>query len=580
MRDRPHDVESWRAFWALPAGHEEFTTVEWDEWHQWRCSVLEGVHGQGIYYDRAEADYHLDFYCALRHTKGEWQGDLFVPLPWQEHQVLRPVFGYLKSDGRRLYRQAFVFIPKKNGKSELAAGTVLDQLFREGEPGAEVYGAAADHEQAGFLFDVVHGMVKQSRWMQSHSKVYTSTKRLTVPNPRGSDSRYVVLSKELSSKEGFSIQCLVIDEVHVVPDKMIDVLTDGSGAARRQPIFLYTTTAGESIRGRAHELFEYAQGVEDGQIEDPSFLPVLYFVREQEGESWNDIEVLKRVNPSLGHTLSLDDLLSDLSKAMNIPSKQSSFKRRRANIFVADDANRYIPMDHWMQCGATGTIAELASLRREVLKQAKGRECMGWLDLSSRIDLTTFGLLVPFGPDRLVALPWFFLPRENIAARSKKDRALYQQWIDAGFIEQTEGSGTDQRAVRQKIVDLREEGFRFREISYDDWNAGKIETELTDEDGFDLWPVPQNVSRMNAPTKELLGLVLDHHIDHLGNPVLTWMAENMTVTSDKNERVQPSKAKSYGRIDGIVGIILALDGLAKAPVETPSVYETRGIRSC
>jgi phage terminase large subunit-like protein len=584
MWERPHDVESWRAFWALPPGHADYDEDTWTKWHEWRCEVLEKRYGLGIHYDPQMADFHLGFYRALKHTKGEWQGLSFEPLPWQEHQVLRPVFGYMRGNGLRLYRRAFVFVPKKQGKSELAAGTVLDQLFAEDEPGAEVYGAAKDYDQASGVFDVVHGMIKQSQYLKDRCKVLESTRRVIVPSSEGSNSRYHVLSAELGSKEGPSIQALVIDEVHVVPDKMIDVLTDGSGAARRQPLFLFITTAGENVLSRAYELFEYAQGVEDGEVPDEAFLPVLYFVRIDEGENWEDEEVWRRVNPSMGHTTTFEEFKAAFLEAKFMPSKRASFMRRRLNIFVADDASRYIPMEQWDACGPKVSVNDLSvaiAARQKLIEEVISTKAqgVGWMDLSSMTDITTFGLLFSLPDRRTIVIPFFFLPRENLAKRSERDRARYVQWAEAGLITLTDGSSTDYRAVRQCINKAREDGFKFREVAYDDWNAGKLEVELAEEDGFTMTPIPQNMSRMSSPTKHLLGLVLDKLIDHGGNPVLRWMADNMNVKVDQNERVQPVKNRSRGRIDGVVGIIMALERVMFEEPEKHSVYEERGVFS-
>jgi len=599
MRKRPRDVKSWRAFWSLPedagpylerpAAELEKTQEAWDalaewdaywtEWHEWRCAVLMKVHGLGIHFDRDEADRHVRFFRALPLTQARWAGKRFEPMAWQEHQVIIPVFGYLRGDGSRLFRDVFVFVAKKQGKGDLAAGFVLDQLFVEDEPGCEVYGAARNSKQAGIVFNRAYSMVKASPPLARRCHPVDSVKRIVVPNPSGADAFYQVLSSNVGALEGPSMQALVVDEVHVVPHALLDVITDGSGAARTQPLRFYTTTAGDDFNMPWYDLLQFAMGVEDGVITNaPGFLPVLYMLRPDEGDDWTDERLWHKANPSLGVTTTIEEMRDEFAKAISIPVKQASFKRRRLNIPVADGAGRYLPMEAWDACDVTGTIAELARVRTRMLAELEGRQAVGWLDLSSRTDITTFGLLFE-GPDGLVIpLPWFFLPEENLEARGERDRAHYRAWADHGFVELTPGNATDQRIVRERIVELRER-YRFTEIAYDDWNAGKIEIELAEEDGFTMIPVAQGIKTMSTPTKELLALTLSGKIKHGGNPVLRYMADNLSVTGDRNERVQPNKSKSTGRIDGVVGIIMALDRVIRRQDDapTPEPYKDRDV---
>ena len=582
MWEDPHDVKSWRAFWALPTDCGPYRArpevslldpstfddlAEWDAywtaWHEWRCSVLEARYELGIHYDHREADRRVNFFRALKPSKGKWDSPYLRLIAWEEQQVVRTMYGYQRGDGTRLFRDIFVFVPKKQGKGDLAGGVVLDQLFLEGEPGTEVYGAAKNSIQARIVYERAYAMVKTCPALARRAKLLDSTKTIVVPDPHGADGYYKVLSADAGSQEGPSMQCLVADEVHVIPAKLLDVLTDGSGAARRQPIKFYTTTAGEDFSMPWYALLEFAKGVEDGVVSAADFLPVLYMVREDEGEDWQDEASWYKANPSLGTLINIEEMRSEYAKALAMPNKKASFKRRRLNIPVADGATRYLPMDAWDKCGPTGDVRMLAQIRDKMLEDMKGQQAVGWLDLSSRIDLTTFGLLFKRPDGTYVPIPWFFIPKENLQKRSARDRAHYQDWADHGFLVLTDGDCVDQRVVREHINAVRAD-YIFREIAYDDFDAGKIAIELQDEDGFVMVPITQNIKQMNAPTKHLLTLTIGGRIAHGGNPVLRYMADNMNVKTDGNERVQPMKNKSTGRIDGIVGIIMALDRLIGA----------------
>jgi phage terminase large subunit-like protein len=236
-------------------------------------------------------------------------------------------------------------------------------------------------------------------------------------------------------------------------------------------------------------------------------------------------------------------------------------------------------MDAWDACDVTGDVTKLAKVRAQMLDDLKGRQAIGWLDLSSVTDITTFGLLFPQPNGDVIPLPWFFLPRENLDRRGELDHAHYRSWADHGFLELTDGTRNDYRAVRALIQRVRED-YKFTDIAYDDWNAGGIETLLTEEDGFTMIPIRQNISTLSQPTKELLGLTLTGQMKHGGNPVLRYMADKFVVKEDQNERVMPLKNKATGRIDGIMGIVFALSRFLRPEPEeeeTPSIYSTRGI---
>lgn len=552
-----------RQFWELPEGFEGFDQKQWSSWHEWRAKELGG------YYDEGLADKHTAFFSNLQHTKGKWAGEKFEPLPWQEQQIIRPIYGYLRPDGLRMFRTVFIAVPKKNGKSEIAAGIALDMTMFDGEPGAEVYGGAADRMQASIVFNVAASMVRREPALSSRCRILDAVKRILHP---ASESYYQVLSSDVESKHGYNVHCFVGDEVHAIKRRdFIEIMTEGSTAAREQGLIFYITTAGWDRSSIAHEIWEYARAVRDGSVEDPSFLPVLYELEED--ADWEDEENWKRVNPSLGVTIQLEDMRSDYKRAKQTPARENAFRRLRLNQWTSQET-RWLPMDKWDECGARGSIAELVERRGQLLDQLKGRECYAGLDLSTKTDITTFQLAFPDG-ERVINLPFFFVPRDNLRERGERDRALYESWARYGFVELTDGNVTDYSYLRKRLNELRQD-YKFKEIAYDDWNAGKLEQELG-EDGFTMIPVPQSVKALSPATKELLALVLSGRLDHGGNPVMRYMADNLVVEQDTNERIRPTKAKSSGRIDGIVALIMALDRVVRHENEGPSVYEERGI---
>lgn len=201
-------------------------------------------------YDKKAADYAVSFIECLSHTKGTWAGKNFELLDWQE-QIIRDLFGILKPNGYRQFNTAYIEIPKKNGKSELAAAVALLLTCGDGEERAEVYGCAADRQQAAIVFDVAADMVRMCPALNKRVKILTSQKRIVyIPT----NSFYQVLSAEAYSKHGFNIHGVVFDELHTQPNrKLFDVMTKGSGDARMQPLYFLITTAGTDTKIRAYK---------------------------------------------------------------------------------------------------------------------------------------------------------------------------------------------------------------------------------------------------------------------------------------------------------------------------------------
>lgn len=235
------------------------------------------------HYDAAKADRAVTFIENLRHTKGKWAGKRFWLLPWQE-QIIRDVFGIVDEKGNRQFRTAYVEIGKKNGKSELAAAVALYLLFADNEPSAEVYGAAADRQQASIVFDVAHQMVQMTPALLKRCKIMAATKRIVN---YGNAGFYQVLSAEVGTKHGLNVSGLVLDEVHAQPNrKLYDVLTKGSGDAREQPLFFLITTAGTDKESICYELHMKALDLLAGRKIDHTFYPVVYGLTDE--DDWHD----------------------------------------------------------------------------------------------------------------------------------------------------------------------------------------------------------------------------------------------------------------------------------------------------
>ena len=513
------------------------------------------------YYDKEYADFAVAFIESLCHTKGTWAGKRFELMDWQE-QIIRDLFGILKPNGYRQFNTAYIEIPKKNGKSELAAAVALLLTCGDGEQRAEVYGAAADRQQASIVFDVAADMVRMCPALNKRVKILASQKRL-IYEP--TNSFYQVLSAEAYSKHGFNVHGVVFDELHSQPNrKLYDVLTKGSGDARMQPLFFLITTAGTDTHSICYEVHQKAQDIIDGRKIDPTFYPVIYGADDT--EDWTSPKVWKKCNPSLGETIGIDKVKTACESAKQNPGEENSFRQLRLNQWVKQ-AVRWMPMDKWDKCAFA--VNE---------EQLEGRVCYGGLDLSSTTDITAFVLVFPplDEDDKYIILPYFWIPEDTLDLRVKRDHVPYDIWERQGYLQTTEGNVVHYGYIEKFIEELGKR-FNIREIAFDRWGAVQMVQNLEGM-GFTVVPFGQGFKDMSPPTKELMKLTLEQKIAHGGHPVLRWNMDNIFIRTDPAGNIKADKEKSTEKIDGAVATIMALDRAIRCRNDmSESVYDSRGL---
>jgi phage terminase large subunit-like protein len=511
-------------------------------------------------YSKDAADYAVAFIQALCHTKGSWAGKPFELIDWQE-QIIRDIFGILKPNGYRQFNTAYVEIPKKMGKSELAAAIALLLTCGDNEERAEVYGCAADRQQASIVFEVAADMVRMCPALNKRVKILASTKRLIyLPT----NSFYQVLSAEAYSKHGFNIHGVVFDELHTQPNrKLFDVMTKGSGDARMQPLYFLITTAGDNVNSICYEVHQKAKDLLAGRKHDATFYPVIYGAEED--DDWTDPKVWKKVNPSLGITVSIDKIKAACESAKQNPAEENSFRQLRLNQWVKQ-AVRWMPMEKWDKCAFKVDTEEL-----------KGRVCYGGLDLSSTTDITAFVLVFPpvDEDDKFHILPYFWIPEENLDLRVRRDHVNYDLWQKQGFLKTTEGNVVHYGFIEAFIEELGTQ-YNIKEIAFDRWGAVQM-TQNLEGLGFTVVPFGQGFKDMSPPTKELMKLTLEEKIAHGGQPVLRWMMDSIFIRTDPAGNIKPDKEKSTERIDGAVALIMALDRAIRNDSNSGSIYDQRGI---
>ena len=552
------DIALWNGRRRDGAWREEVRLVAMRKLKKYRPTKFRA---RGSVYDKAAADYAVSFIECLCHTKGTWAGKPFELIDWQE-QIIRDVFGTVKGNGYRQFNTAYVEIPKKQGKSELAAAVALLLTCGDGEERAEVYGCAADRQQASIVFEVAADMVRMCPALNRRVKILASQKRIVY---QPTNSFYQVLSAEAYSKHGFNIHGVVFDELHTQPNrKLFDVMTKGSGDARMQPLYFLITTAGTDTNSICYETHQKAVDILEGRKADPTFYPVIYGA--DEAADWTDPKVWKKANPSLGITVGLDKVKAACESAKQNPGEENSFRQLRLNQWVKQ-AVRWMPMAKWDACGF-----------RVDAEGLEGRECYGGLDLSSTTDITAFVLVFPplDEEDKFCVLPYFWIPEETLELRVRRDHVPYDVWARQGFLETTEGNVVHYGYI-EKFIERLGERFNIREIAFDRWGAVQMVQNLEGM-GFTVVPFGQGFKDMSPPTKELMKLVLEQMVAHGGHPVLRWMMDNIFIRTDPAGNIKADKEKSTEKIDGAIAMIMGLDRAIRCGNDTrESVYDTRGL---
>jgi len=517
---------------------------------------------EDYYFDAEAAQLAIDFFPeCLTHVKGEWAGQPLKLERW-EKAIIGNLFGWKhKKTHLRRYRKCLLYVPRKNAKTTLAGGIVVYTMFCDGEPGAEIYSAAAEREQASLVFVAVREMILAEPTLRERAKIYQ--KAITLAD---GITHYKPISADANTKHGFNAHLVVVDELHAQPNaELVEVLETSMGS-RRQPLIVYLTTADFKRESICNRTLDYAEKVRDGILDDPQFLPVIY--QATTDDNWRSEDTWRKANPNYGISVKPEYIKAACRKAVDSPEFENTFKRLHLNIQTETDV-KWLNIERWDDCDEIVPEAMLA-----------GRECFAGLDLSTNTDIAGYGLLFPWDDDMLVWLPRFFIPMDNAYARERRDRVPYPTWANSGYITMTPGDVVDYGFIRDRLAKDYEK-FAIREIAFDRWNFEALRQQLV-EDGIDenrLIAYGQGYASMSAPTKELEKRVLAKKLIHNGNPVMRWMASNTVVEQDAAGNVKPTKAKSAEKIDGVIMLVMAMGRLITQPPEKVSVYESRGMLS-
>lgn len=514
------------------------------------------VTADGCTFDPDRAQRAVSFFGdCLVFIEGEKAGQPFVLEPWQAAPVAN-IFGWYRQDGTRRYREVFMYVPRKNGKTPWAAGVVLAVMFMDHEPGAQLYSAACDREQAALIFRHASGMISREPEMDERVRIYRTYKSIEYP---AENTIYRALSADAGTKHGLNVHLAVIDEVHAHPNgELIDVLTTGT-ASRRQPLTVYTTTADYNRPSVCNRLYQRAVRVRDGEIKDESLLPVIY--EASADDDWRDPKVHAKANPNLGISVRREYFEKKCKRAQEEPSYQNTFKRLHLNIKTESDV-RWLDLADWDACEGDPAVRE----------KLAGSACFAGLDMSSTSDLTALSL---FFAEWSAVLSFCWVPKETAVKRLERNRVQYLVWSEQGELELTEGNVVDQDYIRRRLNELAEI-YNIRELAIDRWNTSQLQTQL-DGDGFEVVPFGQGYASLSAPAKELERMVVGGRLQHFGHPVLRWCASNVMIEHDAADNIKPSKKKSTEKIDLVVSLVMAIGRAIVSQDDSGSVYDSGGI---
>ena len=508
-------------------------------------------------FDAAAATKAVQFFEeGLVHVKGPMAGKPFLLEPWQR-ELVEKIFGTKNADGSRQYRTVYCEVPRKNGKTTLAAGILLYMLLCDGEAGAEVFSAASTREQAAIVYQIATEMVRRNPALKKICKLRPSKKRIIFE-----DRVFSACSSDAGAPHGTSPHCVVFDEVHLQKNRdLYESFQTGLGA-RTQPLVFAITTAGHDRSTLCWEMHQYAKGVRDGGIDDKTFLPVLFGSDPQ--DDWTDPETWAKANPCLDVSLHRGYIEQQCKQAEENPAFENTFRRLHLNQWTEQES-RIISMQHWDQCKRTYTAESL-----------QGRRCYGGLDLASTRDVTAFVLVFPEEDGGCKVLPWFWIPEHNISERAGSDQRMIRNFASKGAVELTDGNEVDVLFLAERIFEICQQ-YEVVHIGFDPWNAAGV-TQLLKERGLPghvLLKMAQTYSTYNEPFKRALSWLGNARLNHDGNPVLRWMASNVAHKTDTSGNIRPDKGRSAEKIDGICAMLMGI-GLASHYGTDTSAYNTTG----
>jgi phage terminase large subunit-like protein len=500
-------------------------------------------HERGLYFDEEAADKALRFIENLRHIKGKWASERRkITLEGWQKFIVSSVFGWKKESGIRRFRYAYVEVPRKNGKTALAAGIANYMLIADGEAGAEVYTAATTRDQARECFDAARAMMVKLSTDSAKVKEIVGIHQHNV-HVLSTNSKMEPVSSDADTLDGSNPHLAIIDEYHAhKTDEVYNVMKSGMGA-REQPLQFTITTAGFNKNGPCYALRKSCIELLEGKKTDDGTFCIVYTL--DPGDDWKDPAVWAKANPNFNVSVYPDYIKGECTQAQNMPSQQVNFLTKNLNVWT-DASDVWIADDQWTQNQTPVSLEDLT-----------GRKCYAGLDLASISDICSLCLLFPSDDNERFDVLWRrWIPELSAERRSSKDGVAYMQWVAEGYMTTTGGNVTDYNWIKHEIMQIAEQ-VQLVSIAYDRFNSSQLVNDLTEE-GITMAPFGQGFISMNAPTKQLEKFALEGKLNHGNDPVARWMMGNVEIKRDPAGNIKIDKGKSSEKVDDMVALAMAI----------------------
>lgn len=497
-------------------------------------------------FDAEKAERVCKFIELLPHVKGEWaravpgnpKANRLRLEPWQCF-VVSMMFGWVqKANGFRRFRKASLYIPRKNAKSTLAAGIGWWMFAKDDEPGAEVYSGATSEKQAWEVFGPARQMALSSPKLPEGLGVLVNAKSLVRP---GHNCKFEpVIGKP---GDGASPHCAIVDEYHEHPTSVLyDTMLTGMGA-RRQPLLLIISTAGDNISGPCRGDWLLMEKILAQTLHDETHFGVIWSA--DEGDSWNSETALRKANPNFDVSVRSDFLLAQLATAEREAIKQGIYKIKHLNQWVTA-RNAFFNLESWRK---------LADPKLKI-EDFAGQSCFMAIDLAAKIDLAVLIIIFPIDENRIAVFGRYYAPDATVQLPENQH---YQKWQLEGHLIVTPGNMTDHTLIRDDVFELKGK-YQVKELAYDPDGATMLVNELTAE-GVTCVEIPQTMGMLSDPMKHVDAMIRSGWIAHTGDPVMEYAISNVIAQHDRGDRVKPTKERPENKIDPAVGLIMAVHRL-------------------
>ena len=520
---------------------DQFITCEADE---------QAIH-EGCWFKPELGQHVCDFFSGiLRHFIGEFAGHPFKLHPIQENEIIHPIFSWIREDGTRRIRTVLIYQPKKTGKTALCSGLGLYGLTMDAEPGARIYCAANDREQAGEVYRGSLAMIEAAPELSELLECTPSKKTITLDT----SSWMKAISADVKGSQGKNAHYVIIDELHCFDAKgreLYDSLLY-AGSMRKQPLFIVISTAGEEEDGIGFEEYQRCEALYKGkQIETSTFA---YWKAADREDDPGAETTWEKANPMLDVTISREEMRRTYLATEGSASKLATWKRYKLNVYSLS-AEPWLDVDAWDRSGHEW--AEEHGITPESLIEYP---CGGGLDIGLKNDMTAFARCYPLDDGYFAFLVDFMLPGDDILDREKKDRSPYRDWVADGHMQLTDGKVIDFDRIENLIADHHHNG-NMIEVGYDRFFASQTAQRLQDNHGIVMVETSQGFETMSEPTKLFEALIISGKLIHFGHPILRKQVGIVCTKTDGGGRIRPVKSTGRGKvwhkIDGVVACIIA-----------------------